>query len=576
MSLLSELKRRHVFRVAAAYLVVAWLVLQIADILGSILELPGAVGKIVFLLLAIGFPVALVLAWAFELTPDGAKLDNAPDNSSESKPTSGRMLDFAIIGVLLVAVGLFAADKFLWTPSRQAETASTPERRTIAVLPFVNRSDDPEQAYFSDGLSEELLNLLAQVPDLRVTSRTSAFSLRDSNMTVPEVGEILGVDHILEGSVRRSGDSIRITAQLIDVTADAQVWSDTWDREFSNVFAIQDDIAESVADALKIELLGTAPHALETTRDAYELYLQARVLMEQRTASAFQQAEAINKRVLDIDSGYAPAWTQRAMILYNGAAWAAWDVAESAPEARAAAQQALQLNDQDADAHALLAMIAIDFDYDYALAGRELAVALDLNADSMIVLQAAKEFEQRQGNLEAAIQYLERMQAVDPLGARWVTAALAYFYAGRHEEGIELWRESIRNNPNSEFLQKSLALSLLETGDIDGALDAIEKEPAAGHRLQGLALIYEAIGDRTRSTEALDSLIEIGRRFTFEIAEVHSYRGELDEAFEWMERAFARRDRALRHLMYSPYLDNMRADPRFDDVLARAGLKNPN
>jgi TolB-like protein len=571
MSLFAELKRRHVFRVAIAYLAVAWLVLQVANIVSPILELPPVFERGVLVALAIGFPIALVFAWALELTPDGIRRETKSDHGSAPNSTS-RRLNAVIIGVLSIAVTLFALDRFVWNETGPPREITTDGQQKIAVLPFVNMSDDPQQEYFSDGLSEELLNLLAQIPELRVTSRTSAFSFKDKDVTIPEVGRALGVDHVLEGSVRRSGDKIRITAQLIEVTQDAHVWSDTWDRDFSDVFAIQDEIAASVVEALKMRLLDEVPRAIETTPEAYELYLRAGFLMEQSTPSSYRQAEAINRQVLDIDPSFAPAWTQRANIYMTGVSFGAWESAEATPLAREAASQAVSLFGESAWAHAILARIAISHDFDYDIAARELKLALALGPNDPITLGAAAEFELRQGNLEEAIRYVELLHAVDPLAGRRSEMAQAYFYAGRQAEGIARWREAIEERPLAEYLRKMLALSLLETGDVDGALEAIESEPAEGHRQQGLALIYETIGDRERSTEALEKLLANPNRWTFELAEVYSYRGELDEAFEWMDRAIARHDRGLRHITYSPYLDNMREDPRFDDVLVRVGL----
>ena len=574
MSLFGELKRRNVFKVAAAYMVAAWLVLQVADIVAPILELPDAFNKGVLLLLAIGFPFALIFAWAFEMTSDGIRREKEADRSRSIARQTGRKLNFVIVGVLGVAVALFSLDKIVWTDSGTSTASATDTQRKIAVLPFVNMSDDPEQEYFSDGLSEELLNLLAQIPELRVTSRTSAFSFKGKDATIAEVGSALDVEHVLEGSVRRSGDTIRITAQLIEVATDTHLWSDTWDRNFEDVFLIQDEIAEFVVDALKIRLLGDVPRVLETTQEAYELYLQAKFLMEQSTPSGFRQAEAINRQVLDIDPDYAPAWTQRAMLFYDGASFGAWESAEATPRARDAASEAVKLFGNSAWAHAILALIAISHDFDYERAERELELALKLGPDEPIALGAAAEFSLRQGHLEKAIEYIEKMHEVDPLAKHRNEMAQAYFYSGRQAEGIARWEDAIETRPLAEFLRKSLALSLLEIGDIDGALAAIESEPGEGHRLQGLALIYETMGDRERSTEALEKLIAAPQRWTFEIAEVHSFRGEIDEAFIWMDRAIERRDRALRHVMYSPYLDNMRKDPRFDEVLARIGLKS--
>jgi TolB-like protein/Tfp pilus assembly protein PilF len=434
-------------------------------------------------------------------------------------------------------------------------------------------SDDSEQEYFSDGLSEELLNLLAQIPELRVTSRTSAFSFKGTNTTVPEVGRALGVQHVLEGSVRRSGDQIRITAQLIDVSTDTHIWSDTWDRNFEDVFVIQDEIAEFVVDALKIELLGELPHVFQTTTEAYELYLQAKFLLEQLSAPNILRAEGINQQLIDMDPEYVPAWNQRALIFQKGPGWNTWPMAESAPRAREAALKSLQLFESNAEAHAILGEIAFDFDYDYELASIEIKTALEMGGENVIVLQVAAELEYRRGNLEKSIEYLEKAHSIDPITGRYRTGALSYTRAGRYAQGIDIWEEVIKRSPDTPYYRKELAIALLETGDIDGAIAALEQEPTEGHRLHGMALIYQTIGDSERSKETLDQLIANSPRWTYEVTEVYAYLGELDKAFEWMDRAIERRDRGIRHVMASPYLDNMKADPRFDDVLVRLGLR---
>ena len=572
MGVYNELKRRHVFRVAAAYLVVAWLVLQVADIVSPILALPEVIEKVVFFFLAIGFPIALILAWAFELKPEGVTSETRSDQSGSAHPTVGRKLNIIIIGVLAVAAALFVLDRFNSDESRGPAEPVAGTQETIAVLPFVNMSDDPEQEYFSDGLSEELLNLLAQIPELRVTSRTSAFSFKGKDVTIAEVGRTLNVEHILEGSVRRSGNRIRVTAQLIDASTDTHIWSDTWDRNFEDVFVIQDEIAEYVVDALKIELIGAIPHAFETTTEAYELYLQAKFLLEQPSAPNVRRAEVINQQLIDIDPEYVPAWNQRASIFMQGPGWNTWPMHESAPRAREAALESLRLFEKNGEAHAILGYVAFDFEYDYELAGRELSTALEMDPDNVDILKIAAEFEHRQGNFENAIELMEKGYAIDPITGRAITAALAYFYAGRQAEAIAIWEEDIRNNPNTPYLRKALALNLLEMGDVDGAISVIEQEPTEGHRLHAWALIYQTIGDSERSKEALENLIANSSRWTFEVTEVYSFRGELDEAFDWMDRAIERRDRGLRHVVYSPYLDNMRDDPRFDGVLTRIGL----
>jgi len=249
MSFIKELKRRNVIRVAIAYAIAAWLLIEITATTFPILKLPDWSVTLVTVLVLIGFPLALILAWAFELTPEGIKKEKDVDRSQSITHITGRKLDFMIITVLVLALVYFAYDEFVIEPaqeeaiaSTQAEAVSetdTPEM-SIAVLPFVNISADPEQEYFSDGITEEILNALAGVRELAVTSRTSAFAFKGKSMSIPEIAQQLGVAHVLEGSVRKSGTRLRITAQLIDVASDKHLWSETYDRELTDIFAVQD------------------------------------------------------------------------------------------------------------------------------------------------------------------------------------------------------------------------------------------------------------------------------------------------------------------------------------------------
>jgi TolB-like protein len=590
MSFFEELKRRNVIRVAVVYAVVAWLLIQIVATTFPILRLPDWSLTLTTVLILLGFPLATIFAWAFELTPDGLKIEKAAERGESSVPSIGRKLDVILGALLVIALGYIGYDKFVHDPGRgaaeieasvsevgeQAAELAEPQdtRKSIAVLAFENTSDDPGNEYFSDGVSEDILNLLAQIPELRVTSRTSAFSFKGSNATIAEIGRTLNVDHVLEGSVRRSGETVRVTAQLISVSTDTNLWAQPYDRELENIFAIQDEIAESVVDALRVQLLGDIPQVTETTPEAYALYLQSQFLIEQRTVNSFLQAETITKQILEMDPDYAPAWSQLAYLYFFGSAFGAWDSVEVIPLARDAALTSVRLLSINPQARAILVHIAMSDYFDYEQAARELRIALEQSPDNAIVLSAAAEFEQRQGNLEEAIGFYEKAHAIDPLAGHREDAALVYFYSGRHAEGISLFEGAIERTPFANFLHKMLAQALLVTGDVEGALATIQKEPSEGHRSQGLALIYEAMGERERSTEELEKLIAEGSRFTFEITEVHAYRGELDEAFKWMDRAIERHDRALRHVTYRPFLDNMRDDPRFNDVLRRIGLRS--
>lgn len=306
----------------------AWLVIQVADVILNNVEAPGWVFHVILLLLGIGFLFSMFFAWAFEITPEGLKREHEVDRSRSISHDTGRKLDFMIIGVLIAGLSYFTYDKFVLEVTRDAalvEASNQAEKTRVAagksgaesdysivVLPFINVSSDEEQEYFSDGLSEELLNLLAKIPALRVTSRTSAFSYKGKDFKIADVGRELNVSNVLEGSVRKSGNQVRITAQLIKVDGDVHLWSETYDPTLDNIFAIQDEIAAEVVAQLKITLLGEAPTVDKTDAQAYALYLQSRHLNRQRTTASYKQAAALLQQALAIDPGYSAAWNELA------------------------------------------------------------------------------------------------------------------------------------------------------------------------------------------------------------------------------------------------------------------------
>ena len=297
MNFIGELKRRNVFKVGAAYVVVAWIMAQITDVFLENFGAPEWVIKTVLLLLIIGFPLVLLFAWAFEMTPEGIKKEKDIDRSESITTQTGRKLDFTIIALMALALGYFAIDKFILMPALNRDkvesTAEAPEpaavetvsNKSIAVLPFVNMSDDTANEYFSDGISEEILNSLAKVKDLKVAGRTSSFAFKGQNQDLRQIGQTLGVEHILEGSVRKAGTKVRITAQLIQVDDGFHLWSESYDRELTDIFAIQDEIATAILEQLKAHLIGVELPVLNTARtdsQAYEFYLLAKQRMYER------------------------------------------------------------------------------------------------------------------------------------------------------------------------------------------------------------------------------------------------------------------------------------------------------
>ncbi len=305
MSLFQELKRRNVFRVGMAYALVAWVLLQIVDFVLEVISAPDWILQVFVLAAAVGLPVALIVSWVFEMTPEGIKRESEIDRSQSITPDTGRKLDRVIIAFLAAAVVILLADRFVSRPqpiadspplavsgelekqedSRGPGVADT--EKSIAVLPFVNMSPDPDQEFFSDGISEEILNLLVRLPGLKVAGRTSSFSFKDSGANLREIGEKLRVSHILEGSVRKSGDRVRITAQLIQVEDGFHLWSETYDRQLVDIFAVQDEISAAIANALAVQLALSGSNASRsnsttTNIEAYETYLRSRSLVDRR------------------------------------------------------------------------------------------------------------------------------------------------------------------------------------------------------------------------------------------------------------------------------------------------------
>ena len=321
MSFFEELKRRNVIRVGIAYVIVAWLVLQFADVVLNNIQAPGWVFQVIMLVLGIGFPIVLIMAWAFEMTSEGIKKEKDVDRSQSITTKTGRKLDRSIIVVLVIALGYFIWQSQIPDTTVEATQAEKPIRETasvetsaqepsIAVLPFVNMSADPEQEYFSDGISEEILNVLVRVKGLKVASRTSSFTYKGKDLNIPEIAKQLKVGNIVEGSVRKSGNRVRITAQLIDTDDDRHLWSDTFDRELIDIFAIQDEIATAIVNALKQELhVGLEAVKVETVTqnlDAYELYLKARGLFTAR--QDLDVANRLFQQATKLDPDFAQAW----------------------------------------------------------------------------------------------------------------------------------------------------------------------------------------------------------------------------------------------------------------------------
>ena len=415
-SLFNELKRRNVVRVAAAYAVVAWLLIEVSDTIFPRLGLPDWSVTLVIALVALGFPLALFLSWAYELTPAGVKrTEEVPIQQSVTRFT-GRKLDFVIIGVLVVALGWVAWDRF--GPGNG--TLANVGEASIAVLPFVNMSSDEETDYFADGVSEEILNLLARIEGLRVAGRTSAFKFKGHNEDLRVIGDQLGVTHILEGSVRRAENQVRVTAQLILVENGFHLWSDAWDRELTDIFAVQDEIGRAVADALSIRLGAadlSAPRGTASA-EAHDLALQARELLAARGAPNLVRAAELFGAAVDMDPGYSEAWSGRARAL--SVVWyydPSSDARTHARLAEEAAQRALSANPENAEALSVLAYLDDLVHWEWERAQRRLLRAIALAPNDAEIANFAGDHFMVRLDVENMLTWERKAVELDPLRA---------------------------------------------------------------------------------------------------------------------------------------------------------------
>jgi len=573
MSFVQELKRRNVFRVGVAYMIIAWLLLQVSDTLVPALHLPEWFQSGVALLLILGFPLALFFAWAFELTPEGLKKEKDIERSESISPVTGRKLDFVIIGLLIAALGYFSYDKFVASPPTQHDSINS-----IAVMPFINMSSDPEQEFLSDGLSEELLNLLAKIPELRVAARTSSFSFKGQNLEIPEIAERLNVVHVLEGSVRKSGNQIRITAQLIKADDGFHIWSETYDRELENIFVIQDEIAAAVVDELKITLLGEKPRAAETNPEAYTLYLQGRHIGRQRGGSRmYTQAEKLLTQSLEINPDFAPAWTELGLVYWDqGNFIGVLSIDESTKRAREAFQRAVSVDSQYGPAIAGLARIEMFNDWDFTSASQHYRQALALSPNDSFVLDSAALLNRFLGRLDEAIDMYRQSIVLDPVSPQsHYFLGRTLYAAHRLEEAADSLNMARSLNPprGPGGAQYFLGKVLLAQGDAPGALLAMEQEPGEGYRLTGLAIAQHVLGDHGASDAALHRLIEVSPDGSgYQIAEIFAFRGDIDNAFEWLERSYDNRDSGMPLMLLDPLLVKLHDDPRWEPFLDKMGF----
>jgi TolB-like protein/DNA-binding winged helix-turn-helix (wHTH) protein/Tfp pilus assembly protein PilF len=500
---------------------------------------------------------------------------------SEQESSSGnyRLWKLAALPVLVVVAAAAIAGQH-FRVARNRVNASLARNPSIAVLPFADMSAAKDQEYFSDGLDKQLINDLAKVSGLEVVGRSSAFQFKGKNEDLREVGRKLGVANVLEGSVRRDGDHVRITAELIKADDGFQLWSQTYDREIKDIFAVEDDIAQAATEALRVKLLGgngqpVAPNLRSANPEAYQAYLQAEYFSGRgQSKEDLGKALAYTDTAIKLDEKYAPAWALRASVQNAMAQVGLTDATEGFRKARDDAERAIALDPNLASAYMALATTQINCDWDWDAANTSLAKAAAIEPGSVEVFRTRSYLSRVLGNLDQAIKLSEQAVALDPLRPiSYSTLGYLLYVGGRYDEAKTALQKALDLNPQATYIYLTLDKILIAEKKPQQALAVIEKEPIEWGKFTGQALAYHALGREQDSNTALDGLIaKYGSDGAYQIAQVYAYRGESDKSFEWLENAYEQRDPGLPEINSDPLFKSLRRDPRYTELLKRMRL----
>jgi TolB-like protein len=583
----SELRRRNVYKVAVAYAVVGWLLIQVATQVFPFLEIPNWAIRLIILAIAIGFPVALIIAWAFELTPQGIRRTEDADAAGQ-RSRGGIWMALVVIAAAL-SLGLFFLGRYTagnaqsqnpasrgsGAPGSEAVTAVS--EKSVAVLPLLNESGDPKDEYFSDGLSEELIAALAQISGLKVIGRSSSFRFKERREEPKTIGEKLGVSTLLEGTVRKQGDRVRIVAELVNAADGIELWTRTFDRELKDIFAVQSEIAAAVAESLKVTLLGAdaqsaAKPATENT-EAHNAYLQGHFHFQRRNLEDYRKAVGYFDQAIQLDPDYALAYAERSEALtligdLSGQAKTEW------PKARSDAEKAVAIAPGLAEAHAALGWVRFFVDWKFAEGLSELKRAKELSPGNPTANDLLARVIVYLGRVDEAQRQARQAVELDPLS---VTAqgnlARVLFAAGKLDEADAVARKAAELQPAAAGNHRYQVHVAVERGDGETALREAELEPDEGYRRFELALAQYVRGDRAAADAALADLIANGRdQLAYQIAEAYAVRGEKDKAFDWLQISFVNHDTGTLTLLIDPLLRGLHDDPRYKNLLVKLGL----
>ncbi len=572
----AELKRRNVYKVAVAYIVAGWALAQGIAQVFPVFDIPNWAVRLIVLAIVIGFPIALAMAWVFELTPEGLKRTEAADAIPGTAQQKKHAWIYVVVIAGLFSIGLFFLGRYTARNSSSGSSSGL-SAKSIAVLPLLNESGDPKDEYFSDGLSEELIAALAQIRQLKVIGRSSSFRFKERREESKTIGEKLGVTTLLEGTVRKQGERVRIVAELINVADGAELWSRTFDRELKDIFAVQAEIAKAVAASLELTLLGTrdaaATNASTKSVEAHNAYLQGHFYFARRNVEDYRKAVGFFDEAIRIDPDYALAYAERSEAWTFIADLSTEQRKETWAAARQDAEKAVAVGPNLAEAHAALGWVRFFSEWKFAEGLAELRRAKELapaNPTANDLLARVMVYGQVQEAEKLARQAIE----LDPLAylARGNLARIL-LAEGKLDEADAEARKAAQLQPTAAASHRWQVVVAVLRGDGEAALREAQLEPDEGYRRFELALAQYVRGDRKAADAALADLIANGRdQLAYQIAEVYAVRGETDKAFEWLQISFDNHDTGTLSFLIDPLLRDLRTDPRYKSLLTKLGL----
>ena len=579
-SFFAELKRRNVYKVAVAYAIVGWLLVQIATQVFPFLEIPNWVVRLVIALVMIGFPIALVIAWAFEATPEGIKRTEVADAKHEH--SRGKTWIYVVIIGAAISAALFLLGRYTAGNKTTVAAANELSAKSIAVLPFDNLSRDPDNAFFAEGVQDEILTRLAKVADLKVIARTSTQKFKSSPENLPDIAKQLGALNILEGSVQKVNDQVRVNVQLINALTNAHLWAEIYDRKLTDIFAVESDIAKTIADALQAKLTGSEKQMIAaqptSNTDAYELYHKGRSLWGKRTGDNIPKAIAFYEQAIARDPNYALAYAGLSSAHILAPFYAGANRRESAAKAKEMALKALQLDPNLSEAHLALGKVLFFGEIDVGGALREYKRAIELKPnDADAHHWYGNDTLSALGQFDEAIAEGRRSVELDPLSMVInVDLGVTFFYARRYDESAKQLRETLEIDPTSFYPHYNLGIVLQATGDLSGAIAEYEKAKQLNDNTYVSTLFAQArarAGDKDAALRMLSELDKISQQ-----REVVGYFRALlylslnnkEEALRWLEQGYAERDGSnISTIKVDPLLASLHGDPRFEALVQK-------